>query len=137
MCFYSKRFALNIIVFKKPLGRNVGFGKANDYTVDSRLAARFVVPLECPMGEKDFHALIEHPAPQDAHLLALRNGIGGNKCRADIFAFHEADGFDIPGSDIIQKPRVFDAVKNNGDIFSLFIVHKFRAHKRRISQDVA
>ena len=42
-------------------------------------ALRLVVPLERAVGEVDFHAILAEGAPERRHLLALRDGIGGDK----------------------------------------------------------
>ncbi len=101
-----------------------------------RLAARFVVPLERPVGKKYFHAFLQHPVPKSADLFALRNGIGGNKGTANRCSFDHLRGLHIPGGHIIQKTGIFYIAENSGNILALLIVHELRSHKRRVAHDV-
>ena len=53
--------------------------EADDDDVDVRLAARFAFPRERSVGEVNLHPVApEEQSPNDRHLFALGDGVGGD-----------------------------------------------------------
>ena len=105
----------------------------------SGFAPRLVAPAKGAVGKVQVDALRQHPAPQHANLLALSDAVGRNKggTRGRLGGrsrLQIAGSFDVPGADKIQQPGVVYAAKNGAGIFTLGIIHKLCAHKRRVAQ---
>lgn len=61
--------------------RHIERAKADDDDVDVCLAARLARPRKGAVGKVDFEMeALEEKAPEHRHLLALRDGIRGDKC---------------------------------------------------------
>ncbi|EFC52299.1 hypothetical protein NEISUBOT_04042, partial [Neisseria subflava NJ9703] len=85
----------------------------------------------------DFDALVQKAAPKDFDLLALADGIGGDKCRLNLGILrHDAGGFDIPVADVIQQAVAFDMAADAFEVVFLLFGLVGRADKGRIAEDV-
>ena len=87
---------VGVVVIEALLG-NVAEAEADDDDVDVGLAAGLALPREGAVGEVELHAVArEEEAPEDADLLALADGIGGDEGDGNTGAFDVTRGFDIP-----------------------------------------
>src|SRR5438034_11807934 len=91
------------VVIVNAFARYIERAKPDNDDMHVRHAARFADPRKGSMREMDFK--VPSPKqlrPKNADLLALCNGIGGNKADWDLRSFDVLGGLAIPASHIIK-----------------------------------
>ena len=130
-------------VVKQQLGLVIGrVGESDYHAMHMRFEARLAVPSEGAVGEVDVRAkhLLER-FPYRRHLLALRDGVGGDEGGTDSGALHHLGSLVVPSRHIVYLAGGLEGFA--------FLVHEYAeqvcllllalqriAHKRRIADDV-
>ena len=96
--------------------------QADDDDVDGGFVFGIVCPREGLVGEGDAVAQCEDRKPEGGNLVALADGIGGNKGELGAAGADILRAFPKPTGNVIQDAVFFPAVKNHIHIFALFLV---------------
>ena len=104
----------------------VGFfrviGDADDGDGDTGVVAGEVGPLETDVGEVDDVAGGEDEGPEDGDLLALADGVGGDKGGGGLGVGAVVGGLDEPAGDVIEGPVGLGAGFEQGFDFDLLLL---------------
>lgn len=136
------RFAANVVVLEDRLVLAIVQPETDDDAMHSRHASRLVAPLKRSMGEMNLHSLRQQPAPQQHHLLPLRDAIGRDKGTTGqgsrgVGVVHEVRCLHIPGCHEVEQASARDRAKHKIGVRPLLAAKQLRARKRRIPQHIA
>src|ERR1035441_2251219 len=88
--------------------------------MDVRLPARLAFPRERAVGKVNLHPVTtEEQSPDDRHLLALRDGVGGNETYADLRPLDVISGQVEPRNNVVHVAGILEVTEHDGHISPL------------------